>query len=642
VDSTGSVYLAGAAAKGLPAISAAQPNFAGGAADAFVAKLDPTGARLLYCTYLGGSESDWADGIAVDAAGNAYVVGATASSNFPVTPGARQAALPGRVGLFLAKLDAVGAIRYSTYLGGGVWQEALGIAATPEGEVTIAGVTYSCDFPVTSGAYQTACRGGADAAGGDGFVLRLDLTGTIIRYSTYLGGSAGDSVTGLATDRSGNAYVVGKTFSTDFPTTGPPLNQTPSGAPPNFFVAKLNPSGSALLYSVRFGGANVNLSEYPLGIAADPSGNVVVAGSTEATLNKPEVFPVLNAFQPSPGNTPVPPTKCNIYSGEPGAFFLCRDGFVTKINADGTALLYSSYLGGYLDDLAKAVAIDPAGAAYVAGAWGSGGFLFPTTSLNDLLGSTTGAFVLKIADGPVPPNFTASSITNAASFVPGMAGGGLITIFGKGLTNASGITQAGTLPLPFELAGTSVAISGVRAPILAVADVNGLQQINVQAPYPPFSFVGDHPIVVVSNNGSTASVQASVINAQPGIFLVDAATPAIQHASDYALVTQANPAGKGEAIIVYATGLGDAAPRPPLGQPASANPLSVSVGTTSATIGGRPAEVLWSGLAPGFVGVNQVNVRVPLDAASGSLDLVLTVTVSGNSKSSNTVKLWVK
>jgi hypothetical protein len=331
--------------------NAAQPAFASRDPldpDAFVAKLDPTGTRLIYCTYLGGSGRDYAMGIAVDAAGNAYVAGKTASADFPVTPGALQPASRG-FNAFLTKLDPAGAILYSSYLGGTGEEFVAGVSAGPQGDIYIGGWTTSLDFPVTVGAYQRSYRGGDD-----GFLLQFDSTGTRIKYSTYLGGSGSDRIASMAIDAAGNVYVTGTTSSNDFPATGPPLNQ-PQRSAPGVFVTKVNNSGSALVYSRRFGGS---FADYPTGIAVDPWGNTVVVGYTIS----PD-FPVVHAFQPSTTNSSLP--SCGLY---PNNYF-CSDGSISKLNGAGTAFLYSSYLGGKNSDVIHAVAVDSAGKVYIAGSW---------------------------------------------------------------------------------------------------------------------------------------------------------------------------------------------------------------------------------------------------------------------------------
>jgi len=379
VDAAGNVYVAGATTGGLSTVNAAQPALASlqtDDPDAFVAKLDPTGSRLIYCTYLGGSGTDYVTGIAVDAAGNAYVTGTTDSADFPVTPGAFQSALRGVTDAFFAKFDSSGAIRYSTYLGGGGGEDVAGVAVSPQGEIYIAGTTSSPDFPVTAGAYQRSYRAGM----ADGFLVRLDPTGAKLRYSTYLGGSAYDEIRALAIDAAGNAYVTVTSLSDDFPATGLALNQPRVGVPTTF-VTKLNNSGSALVYSIRFGSSSGDITK---GIAVDPHGNVVVVGFTGAND-----FPVVRAFQGTTGNGLLP-------CGSASPFHPCSDGFISKLNSSGSAFLYSSYLGGRGDDSINAVAVHSSGGVYIGGTW-----TIETNPFDWATGVGFGAQVAKIAEAPL-------------------------------------------------------------------------------------------------------------------------------------------------------------------------------------------------------------------------------------------------
>ena len=191
------------------------------AGDAFVAKLDAGGTRLVYATYLGGSYVDGATGIAVDAAGYAYVAGDTYSQDFPVTPGAFQATNHGVENAFVTELNAAGkGLVYSTYLGGSDYDRAGGIAVDDAGQAFVAGVTTSADFPVTPGAFQATNHAAACAGKcGTAFVAELSAAGTRLVYATYLGGSTYDWAYGIAANGAGDAYVVGEAFSTDFPVT---------------------------------------------------------------------------------------------------------------------------------------------------------------------------------------------------------------------------------------------------------------------------------------------------------------------------------------------------------------------------------------------------------------------------------------
>ena len=339
VDADGNAYVAGETrSHDFPTTpSAYQPAHAVGpydVDDAFVTKLNPTGTALVYSTFLGGSRSDRGWGIALDAARNAYLTGETSSEDFPTTAGALQTAFGGFPGdSFVAKLNAGGtALVYSTFLGGNNTDRAYGITVDAGGNAYIAGATASVDFPTVS-AFQTVLKGG------DAFVAKLNSTGSALHYSTYLGGNEyEETANGIAVDSSGNAHVVGYTNSTDFPTTPNPIQGAFAGGYLDAFITKLSSSGSALVYSTYLGGGENDVGR---GIALDADGNAYVAGATLSTD-----FPTVNSLQGKSGNS---------------------DPFVTKVNAAGSALLYSTYLGTNDPDSAYGIAVDPSGNAYVTG-----------------------------------------------------------------------------------------------------------------------------------------------------------------------------------------------------------------------------------------------------------------------------------
>jgi uncharacterized protein (TIGR03437 family) len=239
---------------------------------------------------------------------------------------------------------------------------------------------------------------------------------------------------------------------------------------------------------------------------------------------------------------------------------------------------------------------------------------------------------------PSAPTFTAAGITNGASFAAGVAPGSIATIFGTGLTKGvNGIVVADRLPLPTQLAGTSVTIGGVAAPLFAVANVNGSEQINLQVPYEVAGMAA--ATVAVNNNGEAgAPVQVTILPAHPGIFTIDGKAGAILHGANNALVTPSNPAARDEIVVIYATGLGPLRPASATGMPApTAEPLALTTSNPSVTVAGTSAEVLFSGLAPGFVGLYQVNIRIPPNTPAGSA--LVMITAAG--ASSNTVLLAV-
>jgi uncharacterized protein (TIGR03437 family) len=358
VDPAGNAYVAGwTSSVNFPTASPLQAGNAGGTYDAFVAKLSPSGT-VLYSTYLGGNGWDFAFGIAVDASGNAYVAGSTHSTNFPATPGAFQPAYRGSLAdcpdpqcghAFVAKLNPTGsALVYSTYLGGGggAPDAALCIAVDSSGSAYVSGWTANPDFPVTPGAVQTSFASYvAGRRTSNAFVTKLNPSGSGLVYSTYLGGanpgSSGDWALGIALDASGNVYVTGGTDSTNFPMTPgafQPVHKGTGNA--NAFVSKINAAGSALVYSTYLSGSGSD--SMGVGIAADASGNAIVAGLTSSTD-----FPTANPYQ----------------AANAGG----QDAFVTKLNASGSGLVYSTYLGGAGTDAALGVAVDGSGNAYVSG-----------------------------------------------------------------------------------------------------------------------------------------------------------------------------------------------------------------------------------------------------------------------------------
>ena len=369
VDSAGSVYLAGyTGSDDFPTVNPIQPT-RHGYHDAFVTKISPNGSALVYSTYLGGSSDDYGWGIAVDSAGNAHVTGDTPSDDFPVV-NAIQPTHRGYFNTFVSEINAAGtALIYSTYWGGSVSEGGSRVAVDSAGNTYIGGYTSSPDFP-TKNAIQPIYGGNTDA-----YLSKLSPDGQTVIYSTFLGGSAGEYGWDVAVDSVGNAYVTGLTESTDFPTAHA-LQPTNHGGR-DAFVAKINASGSALVYSTYLGGSNTDQGTT---IAADSSGNAYVGGYTKSID-----FPTVNAIQPT----------------NHGGF----DAFVAKISGDGSALLYSTYLGGKANESIfdgngyrdLGIAVDSAGSAYVAGTTKSTNFPKTLLAFQQSLKGGADAFVAKIA-----------------------------------------------------------------------------------------------------------------------------------------------------------------------------------------------------------------------------------------------------
>jgi RHS repeat-associated protein len=354
VDSAGNAYVVGITSSiDLPGTTGYYQATNGGGTDVFVAKVAPDGNSLVYATYVGGSKLDYGTAIAVDNAGNAYFTGYTLGS-YPTTAGAYQTGFNGIMDAFVTKLNPTGtALVYSTLIGGSGQDKAFGIAVDGSGQAHIAGHTR-VNFPTTANAWKTTNSGEFDAV-----AAKLNATGTGLLYSTYLGGSSTDAGSGIALDSAGNMYVIGNTYSTNYPLSSSPAAYqntlrnpgTPTG---DIFLTKLNPaaiSGSnSLVYSTYLGGNDFDVA---YGIAVDSAQNAYLTGTTSS-----------NDF----------PTTSNglqkVYGGG-------NDSFLTKINTTqgGSAgLAYSTYIGGNGGDVARGITLDTANRVYFVGQTASANF----------------------------------------------------------------------------------------------------------------------------------------------------------------------------------------------------------------------------------------------------------------------------
>ncbi len=393
--------------------------------------IDPV---VSYATYLGGSSNDQGYAIVVDASGNAYITGATNSADFPTTVGAYSVAeKAGNTSIFVTKLNSTGtALIYSTYLGGSYNSVGSAIAVDTSGNAFITGSTQSIDFPVTTGAFQTANKNYQMSA----FVTKLNASGTALIYSTYLGGSYSQSAAGIQIDSTGNAYVAGNTSSSDFPVTSGAYRTTIPGGP-SAFVTKLNSSGSQLVYSTYLGGNGYDAAN---GIALDSALNAYVTGYTQS-VNFPTTT---GAFQ----------TAASAGVGQ--------NGFIAKLSADGASLVASTYLGGTLsaaygsynaNSIMSAIALDSSNAPYVTGYTYSSAF--PTTpGAFSTVASTiyygTHAFVTKM-------NSALTALTYS-SYLSGSASdtGNAIAVDSVGHAYVAGHTMSPDFPItPGSLFGQS-------------------------------------------------------------------------------------------------------------------------------------------------------------------------------------------
>jgi len=355
----------------------------------------------------------------------------------------------GRVGFEVGEYDTSApliidpVLVYSTYLGGSGADQGNGIAVDSSGNAYVIGTTTSTNFP-TANAIQGTFGGGSF---GDAFVTKLNAAGTALVYSTYLGGSSLDQGNGIAVDSSGNAYLTGLTSSTNFPTVNPV--QSANGGTSDAFIAKINSAGSAIVYSTYLGGGN---SDDGVGIAVDSSGNAYVAGETQSTN-----FPTVNPFQ-------------SAYGGG-------RDGFVTKINAAGSAYVYSTYLGGSSDDAIKSIALDSAGNAYVAGATASTNF--PTATPIQPANAAAGGyncFVTKIN--------AAGSALVYSTYLGGSGGFDVATgiaVDSSGDAYITGVTVSTDFPTANAFQGTHATDSGVNdAFVTKIRDASQLLNISTR------------------------------------------------------------------------------------------------------------------------------------------------------------------
>jgi len=444
VDQAGYAYVAGTTVSAdFPTTPGAAQTKFGGAdifGDAFVTKFDPTLSQLIYSTYLGGSKDDLAAAIAVDSVGQAYVAGSTRSRNFPVTLGAFQAAYGGSSSnisgsggdAFVAKLDSSGSmLLYSTFLGGNGEDSASTIVLDSSGNAIVAGGTNSSNFPVTNGAVQSTFGGSGDSSqtGGDAFVTKLNTFGTGLIFSTFLGGSSSDAASSVGLDNLGDVHIQGFTNSTNFPTFHP-LQASLAGKS-DLFLAKLDPSATMLLYSTYLGGSG---RDGALGVT-DSSGFVYVVGDTDSAN-----FPLMNALQPYFGNTDV---------------------FLVKVDATGSTLLYSSYLGGGDSDFGSAIARSPDGTLWMGGSTFSENF--PT--LNALQptkhGGMTDAFFAHIVETAVPPqNQTADLALTITADRTSVANGEplnfSVSVTNKGPSAAAHVVMSEFLPSSLTFSSATV------------------------------------------------------------------------------------------------------------------------------------------------------------------------------------------
>lgn len=451
VDSSGNAYVTGISnSSNFPTSSGSQGTGYGGGGDAFVLKIDPTGSatssatpQIVYSTFLGGNGTDSGNSVTVDAGGDAYVTGSTTSSNFATTSGVFQATYGGSGDAFVAELNSSGSsLVYSSYLGGSGADSGLGIAVDSSNNAYVTGSTQSPNFP-TLNPVQAVNAGSSDA-----FISKVNFTGTQMIYSTYVGGANADVAQSIKVDGSGNAYIAGYTFSSDFPLQSPV--QGSNAGTVNAFVTEISAAGSNFPFSTYFGGSS---DDRAFGLALDSSGAVYIAGSSQSTdfpttvgvvqgtnLGQSDAFvaklnptgPAVsyatllggagvdqssgiavdssgNAFVTGFTNSSNFPTNSPIQSilgitgGSSCGTSACTDAFVTELNPTATALVQSTYLGGSGADFGQAIALGSSGNPYVTGSTSSNNFPAIAGAYQSSLSGVAGnAFIAEIAPANSP------------------------------------------------------------------------------------------------------------------------------------------------------------------------------------------------------------------------------------------------
>jgi hypothetical protein len=373
VDQNFNAYLTGVTlSPDFPLQNPFQAQNSGGA-EAYVAELNPSGTGLVYSSFLGGSGDDIGLDIAIDGEGAAYVTGDTSSPNFPVRHPLQATFNGGQSDAFVAKIEPRGtAIAFATYMGGSNEDHGFGIALDFARNIYVAGYSNSVDFPATQHAFQPASAGGFDAV-----VFKLTNNGQQLIYSTYLGGSGDDQGLDIAVDLFGSAHISGQTCSANFPTRNP-AQAAPTGQCAGY-AARLDPSGSHLIYSTYLGGsddANDNF-DFARGITTQNVVGPLVFDYVSGQTCSPN-FPVAHAIQPNYGGS-------------------C-DAFVTKLGPTGS-IIYSTYLGGAGFDQSHGIAVDKRGDAYVGGSTCSTDFPVSAQALQSAQAGGCDGFVAKIANG---------------------------------------------------------------------------------------------------------------------------------------------------------------------------------------------------------------------------------------------------
>jgi len=458
------------------------PVYRGGDFDGIVFKLNAQGNGLVYSAFLGGEDNDSVEGVAVDSLGNAYVTGGTKSTGFPTTVNAYQTTRAGDTDAYLTKINSGGtALAYSSYLGGGGTDRGSGVAIDDLGNAYLAGFTGSGDFP-TENAFQNSFGGSFDA-----FVAKIDTNASGVSslvLCSYLGGSADEKAYGVAIDSVGNnIYVVGQTSSNDFPLLNPA--QPAFGGSFDVFIAKISSAG-VKLYATYLGGSG---DDRGTGIAVNSAGAAYVTGFTSSTN-----FPTANPLQSSKGGG--------------------NDAFVTKLNVTGSALVYSTYLGGSANENSVStvastnpIALDSTGNAYITGYTASNNFPTASPFQTANAGGASDAFVAKISDSTPAADFSISVSPASQTVNPGNA-----TSYNLTITPVSGFTGNVALSIGGVPANTTASFNPASVSITDANAGSSVLTITTSASTP----AGTHVLTITGTSGSLQH------NASPNLIVAGA------------------------------------------------------------------------------------------------------------------------
>jgi uncharacterized protein (TIGR03437 family) len=592
VDSAGNAYVTGyTQSSDFPTANPIQGAYAGGDQSAFVTKINAAGSALVYFTYLGGGFGAYGYGIAVDAAGDAYVTGTAGGGNFPVANAMQTLPSVGGYNGFVSKINPAGSgFIYSTFLSGDGGSTATAITADSAGNAYVTG-TAGNGFP-TFNALQANI-----AAGRSTFVSKLNPTGSAFVFSTFLGPKGNYQANAIALDSADNIYLTGYVTTNTLPTVHP--IQASLKGDKNAFVTELNAAGSALVYSTYLGGSKDDQAN---GIAVDSAGNAYVTGWTTSAD-----FPTADALQAT-----------DVSDNE--------TAFVTKINAAGSALAYSTFLGGSSPAFGMGIAVDSAGDAHVTGYAGSGVTPFPTANpIQAKIAGGVNAFVLEISSGPATPGIT--NVLNGASNQPGIVPGSWATLYGTSLSTVTDSWDKyivdGKYPTTFD--GVTVTVGGQPAYLSYMTPT----QINFIV---PDVGSGTQQVVVKNSVGTSAAFDATVTTTGPAFFLWPN-NQAVATSINYAFLAESGtfpgattaPAKPGDVVVLWGTGFGPTDPADPVGEETPSKGTYSTTALPTVTLKKIPVKVYGAALAGGDGGLYQIAIQVPSSMENGEFPIEATI-----------------